>query len=352
MKKERIFYLDFIRAIATIIVVIYHFNCHFTTYNITGFNDIFYKHANGDWGNIGVTLFFIISGVALMYNYSEKIKYKDYSIKRFKSIYPMFWIAYTIATLYYFYYEKSIIQIPKERFLLTLVGMDGYFLYAIPNFYRLGEWFLGAIIFIYILFPICRYLIKKNRKIATISIIVLGICKYILMIYYPFNIAATRNIIVCIFSFILGMYFIEYIKNVKLYQAIIALILFVVILVIKIPIPVRIIATIPGTLLFIVLVYISKFINNKIIRKPFEILGKYSYAIFLVHHVVILQVEKRFIGMTLGKVEVLCMFLITIIITFIIAKLLNNLTEYIVKKVEENIKLNKDYKKERINGKV
>lgn len=38
--------------------------------------------------------------------------------------------------------------------LLSLLGMDGYFQYRGPNYYLIGEWFFGAIVFLYILYPL------------------------------------------------------------------------------------------------------------------------------------------------------------------------------------------------------
>lgn len=52
MEKKRVFYLDFIRAISIIIIVVYHFNCHFETFNITGLNGILFNFANGDVGKV------------------------------------------------------------------------------------------------------------------------------------------------------------------------------------------------------------------------------------------------------------------------------------------------------------
>lgn len=55
-KKERIFYLDFIRALSVIMIVTFHFNCSLGTVGISGFNKIFANFTNGglgsNWSNI------------------------------------------------------------------------------------------------------------------------------------------------------------------------------------------------------------------------------------------------------------------------------------------------------------
>ena len=108
MKKERLFYLDFVRAVAAVSIVITHFNARYLYLNppmpekavlTTTVSNIYI----GDWG---VSLFFIISGAALMYVYEKKCELKTFYKKRFFSIYPMFWMAYIAAFIYSFYADK------------------------------------------------------------------------------------------------------------------------------------------------------------------------------------------------------------------------------------------------------
>ena len=139
MKKERIFYLDFVRAIAVILILMTHYNA---VYLYVGQPDkVFITAQIGNIyiGNFGVSLFFIISGAALMYVYDEKCELINFYKKRFLSIYPMFWIAYFIAFLYQFYVNKGIdLTVPKRNILLTILGFDGYFAAGMPTFYIFG----------------------------------------------------------------------------------------------------------------------------------------------------------------------------------------------------------------------
>ena len=54
-------------------------------------------------GSFGVTLFFIVSGAALMYVYEEKIDIKTYIIKRLKGLYPLLRMTYLFAFFITFY---------------------------------------------------------------------------------------------------------------------------------------------------------------------------------------------------------------------------------------------------------
>lgn len=126
-----------------------------------------------------------------MYTYNEHFSIKEFFKKRVISLYPMFWIAYFNAFLYFFYINGSINHsVPKESLILTMLGMDGYLLYKIPNFYILGEWFLGCIILIYILFPILRKFIIEKPKILLIFVSIF----YIVFVKnYNFKMQIDRN---------------------------------------------------------------------------------------------------------------------------------------------------------------
>ena len=104
-KNKKVFYFDFIRVVSTVIIVTYHFFAHFDEIGIKGMRFL----SDGNWGMIGVTLFFMLSGASLMYNYGEKLDIKKYALKRFLGIYPMFWIAYIGVFTYIFYGCKRII---------------------------------------------------------------------------------------------------------------------------------------------------------------------------------------------------------------------------------------------------
>ena len=180
-KRERIFGFDFIRMIATLSIVLIHFNAIYIyaspqrmdlTVLTTRLSNIYL----GGWG---VSLFFILSGASLMYVYQEKLEIKEFYKKRFLSIYPMFWIAYFIVFLFQFYLYKGFTfsKAPIINFIFTIIGYDGNLMTVIPTFYILGEWFLGCIISMYVIFPLLRKMVIKIPKV-TLGII-LGIFIFI-----------------------------------------------------------------------------------------------------------------------------------------------------------------------------
>lgn len=87
---NRIYSFDFIRAVCALGIVVFHYSCQI--------GDKLYRplfsFANGGWGEVFVGAFFLLSGAMLYYNHSEIKNLKAFYFKRFKSIFPMFYIAF------------------------------------------------------------------------------------------------------------------------------------------------------------------------------------------------------------------------------------------------------------------
>lgn len=336
MKKERIFYLDFIRAIATISILLTHFNAIY----IFGYpNQIDKLVITGSVfglyiGDFGVSLFFIISGAALMFVYGEKIDLKKFYINRFKALYPMFWLAYAIVFLYFFYVNKGIPKgIPKQNIVLTIIGADGYLNSLgihIPNFYILGEWFLGAIVLLYLFFPLLRWGVKKHPVITGILV---GVLYIIFAVIY--NGALTKSCIIFnrIPELIFGMYFIEYFKVVNIKIVVLSVIICVINTVCTVPVNSTIQTTYVGIAAFLTLVFVSRYFSNNIVKAICEKISKYSYAIFLVHHVVIQEVTKTYQIDTISKADSYILFVLCCIVIGFFSKMLFNSHSIILNKL-------------------
>ena len=262
MRKERLFYLDFIRAIATISIIMTHFNAR---YIYAGAQYIykaiisttFFNIYIGDWG---VSLFFIISGAALMYVYQEKLEYKRFYKKRFESLYPMFWMAYIIAFIGLFYLNKGMfLQAPKKNFILTIIGFDGYLAANVPTFYILGEWFLGCIILFYVLFPLLRTGVNKYPK-ATVVVTAMIYLTFIFFYHGVFDMS--KIVFVRMPEFLMGMYFIKYIKKVNLPMLVTSIIVLALNLILKPQWSNHLQTTYVGISSFFILVYISKYFDG------------------------------------------------------------------------------------------
>lgn len=319
MKKQKIFYLDFIRVLSMFMIVTYHFYAHFAENNITG---TVVPFASGKWGIIGVALFFMISGASLMYNYGEQIDIKKYFVKRFLGIFPMFWLAYATLFIYLFYQSKGVpTAAPLYRLIFSVCGMDGYLSCYIETVYLIGEWFLGCIILIYILFPFLRVAVKKYPRITFIIVTVLNFA--LLLFYRQGRMSISKNIIVCAYSFLLGMYAVK-IKKIAWWHALIALVLSVVFY--KLPTNdtnILVLYTrMSAYLLYIVLAYIGQKISNITLQTIFVTVAKYSYAVFLVHHYLIMKILSTFQGRAFGIAGTGLLYLVCWVQIAIIAKVL------------------------------
>ena len=199
MKQKRLFYLDVIRAVCAVMIVVYHFPLA-----ISQPVDYFHSFANGSFGMIAVYCFFMVSGAALMYRYQNegKLNLKQFYKKRFFSIYPLFWIAYVMAFFWVFWQLKEVYRIiPTKAIFWSVIGMDGWLAHLVPTFYMVGEWFLGSIIILYALFPLIRICYQKNRHILLAVSLLAALW---LFSANPFPMEIKQNPITGIFYFVLG----------------------------------------------------------------------------------------------------------------------------------------------------
>ena len=292
VKKNRIFYLDFVRAIATIAIILTHYNALFVYNVVTPAPEkavITMQVSNIYIGAFGVSLFFIISGASLMYVYDNKIELPKFYKKRLLGIYPMFWLAYFLAAVYRYRTAGGIAPgVPKRYFILTILGIDSYMgNFGVQSFCLIGEWFIAVIIMMYLLFPIMRILVQKNPWIVFAIACVLGL---ISTLVYGKSIEVFARIP----EFMFGMIFIKYIKKVDWRALVIAIGILVVNAIVKpMFIPNNIQTFYVGISSFLVLVFIANYIRLDSARNIFQVISKYSYACFLVHHFIIYRVAEK-----------------------------------------------------------
>ena len=281
IKKQKLKGLIFTRACCCIGIVVYHYFCH-----SKGDFKLLYSTANSSFGFIFVTAFFNISGACLYYNYPIIKSITFFYYKRWKSIFPSYYLSYA-----YFYISRSLQshKLVFKGFLsniyFTILGLDGYFLYRIKTCYLIGEWFLGAIIIIYFFYPYFAFIDKKNYYIFALIL-----CFSNIFIYYSnfFIIIRSRNIITCITSFYFGMTTIKF-KNIFFgnnISFIISSIIFILLSKIKVS-SLEIIFQIQGFSFFIAITKIGQYIMHQKYSKIFIEISNLSFSIYLFHHIII-----------------------------------------------------------------
>ena len=337
MKKERLFYLDFIRFFAFFIILIFHFSRITSRCNITGFPklDLF---ANGDWGFIAVAIFFILSGYSLTKNYSiNDVTIKKFYCKRFLNIFPYYWIVYIIAFVFLIFTTGTVANYAEisENYvkiglgaILTLLGLDGYLTYT---FYLIGEWFLPCIIVIYAVYPLLNYFYKKHSKILFgVSFII-----YMLVLFFEkySPILIHRNILVCMFQFIIGMYILKISKEnkINLKTFLVLLIISIIGVTIKLPIHSSIVVTIVAISIFYLLWFIAIYIKSIKLKGFITKFSKLSFIIFLVHHVTMNEILRLFSDNNFNTIEAVLLFLLCFIIIIIISLIVDYIIKLIFK---------------------
>lgn len=175
----RVVGFDLVRIFACLCVLTVHFNAQVSGYS----NDVFvynnsivpnhYLGGRAYLGTIGVCLFFMLSGAALTLSYRGL---KRFYIKRFLSIYPMFWLAYAIVFFYDFLINKHFGEANPLLLIATALGMDGYLFsqgMIDGTYYRIGEWFLGCIVLLYLIYPLLRRGMEKKPILTFVAAVVI-----------------------------------------------------------------------------------------------------------------------------------------------------------------------------------
>lgn len=213
--KKRIFYQDAIRVLAMLAVVFFHFQTELGMF----YPDLMGAPLSGLMfrgyylGAFGVSLFFVVSGSSLMIG-RRKEPLGEYYRKRFLAIYPKFWIAWIAAWAFSILVLGAwprFCSVEKWKLVLSVLGMDGYLLCYSPNYYIVGEWFLGCIILLYLIFPLFHWAVERKpymtAALTTVAWLVLN------AVYH-----GTMDVSVAFFmrafEFMAGMYLMRYCKKI------------------------------------------------------------------------------------------------------------------------------------------
>ena len=331
-RKPRLFYLDWIRAIAAILIVVTHFNNPYLEPTRFFVNKPFGIYIGG----LGVSLFLIISGAALMYNYGdrESLDLRTFYTKRAKTLYPMFWVAFVVANILLFIRNNGYIFVPRHKItaIFSLFGMDGYAsAFGVGTFYVLGEWFLGFIILFYIVFPLLRVGVNK-MPIATVCIVLaLYAATVVFFTFYqiprvPSDILLTTRLPELVF----GMIFVKFIKKVPHWLAAVSFVILAAQQLTHI-LKDNIAVTVVGILAFLLLSYIGEIVKTfKPLSACTKFISAYSYPIFLVHHVLIMQVFTVIYPTWLNRWQAYGLLIAEFVVILVLSVILKRFTNLIV----------------------
>jgi len=315
-RRERVEGIVFSRAFCTLGMVAFHFSCH-SAYKWFVFN----KSANADLGVVYVSCFFAISGAVLYHNYPANTHLKSFFYKRWKSMYPAFYLTF------FFFFTRNVFgkrkfwykPVPQNSLILTFLGVDGFLMYKYPNYYVVGEWFFGAIVLLYLLYPVILFVMNK---VSFLPVLLLAVGTWWVQETSFFVIAQNRNLITCALSFAFGMLCMKY-KNFFLKNKICGLVALAINLFLywKSLTPSILLFQLQGLSLFIVSVQIGEYLMKTPLKPFFTEISSISLGIFMSHHPFIYSVRAVYNPKV--PIDSLEMLGIVLVLSLIYAKVLS-----------------------------
>lgn len=332
--KKRYFFLDVLRVLAFFLVFFYHFLVR------TAENGLItqeaaskiYEHPNFHMATLGVSLFFIISGMGLTLSARYKWNMKEYYQKRMIRILIPFYITYVGVWSAMFIMKKGQIfepGIPKRNIFFTIAGIDGYVQeMGIPTFsLGVGEWFLGCLIMIYLIFPLLYMCMRKYRKIFLIAATLF----YLAGIWGDvFQIPVHMNFFVKLYEFILGMLLGVYIDRINKWSLAVTIPIAALFLFCPYSIPLQ--EGLKITVLSITVLLLVSQLENRLYKgngwKQFlSQFGKYSFEMYLIHHWVIIVITQYLGDLFYGKASLFILFVVELLVTLVGAVLVKRIAQ-------------------------
>ncbi len=284
--KERVAGISFVRMALAVGIIIFHFSCHTQgpirpLYMVNGYA----------FGEIITTCFIVLSGAMMYYNHERVSDVLQFWIKRFKSIYPAFWIAYFIEYINNAVGAGTLFWSGARRWtvIVSVMGLDGYLMTGgYGTFYIIGEWFLGVIVLLYALYPALSWCAGKSFALTGAA--VYAAYGAWLLAGRPFWTGMTQNIA----FFYTGMLLIRYRDRIFKGAIPVAVSVAVCILISVISAPAYKLLYLVYTVgVLIILQRIGALAERTAVTKWIsDFVGGISYEMFLVQHLTILRLLR------------------------------------------------------------
>lgn len=333
--KSRIPEFDFIRVLAMFWVVTYHFGMEYRNpVSSTPLLNFFCVTPNFDFGNVAVTLFLMLSGALLYRKYkSDGIhNLRKFYVGRARTIYPAFWVVnlYVILAMarHWISDGSPFFAGHPLKLLLTITGLDGYLqMFGVRSYYFCGEWFIGAILLLYLLFPLLAFAYTKSRVLLLSFLAVAYGLQFLLPAGYE-KVFSILPAVICL-KFVMGFLLIESVDKLRLPQVrLFSLIVLLCICFISIPGSLKL--DFWGSLSALLLLPLVLWLGGPAIRlapvqKIVRFLAPISYCVFLIQHIAIVWLQMAFVklldrfGVALNAPVAFALFLVTFAMIVVVA---------------------------------
>lgn len=153
--------LDLIRVSCMMVIVVYHYSVESYARNLSPFSIL-----SSDLVQSAVYMMTLLSGFCLsLQEQHRKWSLGRYIKGRILAIFPLYWLCFFPIFIYSDVLCGNNSNLPRWKILLSLIGVDGYFQSVTPTFYKIGEWYLGCILFLYLLFPLLWILMRRGHSL-------------------------------------------------------------------------------------------------------------------------------------------------------------------------------------------
>ncbi len=321
-KPTRLVFLDFIRVIAVLSIILFHFHPAAFIAGAAPETIPVLTILRQPLGDLGVTLFIVVSATALMTSTATRFSAADFYVKRFLAIFPSYWIAYLVVAVLLFASRGNwAAGVAPWKFAFTTAGLDGFLLHDRPSFYLVGEWFVGFILCLYALFPVLQRGVLV-RPLST-AFAIGGVFVFLHFNYQQFfTLLENRNPLLRLPEFFFGLCFLRYFKpRLGLWASASAVCLAMLVFWTP-PLSSQVYGIVLGIACFTALAYVSE--RPSIPAAVAGFLGtasKYSFLAFLVHHQIIEAVRARFV-LPVGPTKAAVLFVLVVLASFGFAALL------------------------------
>lgn len=290
-------YLSILRILA--IMMVFHF--HFIL--VLERQGLLWGFANGDWGFVGTSLFFLISGNCLARNYGKSLKIGTFYKKRWLAIFPAFYLCYVLVLFGYtvIMNNRVLAGIEPWRIIFTLLGIDNYLtFFGIRTPALVGEWYTAIIVAIYVIFPVLQYLYRKSKLLG--SIIVYGLYTINLFCWSgPLPVDAHLLTGVAIFwTGMLIYHFEKYLEKMPWFCWCAILALALVLFQFTLPGPMLLWKTLMAVCIFLLILRLGSVRNKS--NKVIDFFGQLEYGFYLCHHTVLYVMQSFFLRF-FGKIK-------------------------------------------------
>ena len=288
MKNKKIYFIEVLRFLSSLMVVIWHYQHFFlphsrqSQYSLDVINSQFFNIFKFDnLGFIAVYLFFCISGFVFSYTYLNKdpITFKFFFYRRFARLYPLHFATLLIVAIiqlinlrlfgeYEIYFISDIKHFILNFFLISSWGFADGFSFNGPI------WSVSIEIFLYLIFFFLIPHLKKHRILFSFPLLLL------ILFIYKIKLITNTSIVEGLLLFFSGVLIFHLFTSAinKYYLAVLSTLLIIISLTGNF----KVFMFCPGILMFFVFLDYTFKINTQT-KKTFEILGNMTYASYLIH---------------------------------------------------------------------